>query len=202
MHRLGVGQSPQSMQCHGKPFDVSSRVLTASRKTVFAGIFALLILTGVPSALAQASSDSQASAGTLAPPKSPALVDTTGPDISLQNSEALFDFAAALNACGYDQGLATADPVRQQVRDQINQALQGSADARDAHEQICTFISQHRLSDAGSDLAQYISLALYVTPPPELTPERRRRRHAPGCQRCRKHTAAYCAGLASSSTCT
>jgi tetratricopeptide (TPR) repeat protein len=88
----------------------------------------------------------------------------------LQNSEALFDFAAALNACGYDQGLAAADPVRQQVRDQINQALQGSADARDAHEQLCTFISQHRLSDAGSDLAQYISLALYVTPPPELTP--------------------------------
>jgi tetratricopeptide (TPR) repeat protein len=159
------------MQCHGKPFDVSSRALTASQITVFAGIFALLILIGVPSARAQASSDSQASAGTSsATPKSPALVDTTGPDISLQNSEALFDFAAALNACGYDQGLAAADPVRQQVRDQINQALQGSADARDAHEQLCTFISQHRLSDAGSDLAQYISLALYVTPPPELTP--------------------------------
>jgi len=158
------------MQCHGKPFDVSSLVITSSRKKVFAGIFTFLILAGVPGARAQASSDSQASAGKTAPPKSPALVDTTGPDISLQNSEALFDFAAALNACGYDQGLATADPVRHQVRDQINQALQGSADARDAHEQLCTFISQHRLSDAGSDLAQYISLALYVTPPPELTP--------------------------------
>jgi hypothetical protein len=137
---------------------------------VLAGIFTFLILSGAPGARAQASSSSQASPSTTAPPKSPALVDTTGPDISLQNSEALFDFAAALNACGYDQGLATADPVRQQVRDQINQALQGSADARDAHEQLCTFISQHRLSDAGSDLAQYISLALYVTPPPELTP--------------------------------
>jgi tetratricopeptide (TPR) repeat protein len=158
------------MQSHGKPFDVSCRVLTTSQKEVLAGIFALLILAGVPSALAQASPNSQASVSTSAPPKSPALVDTTGPEISLQNSEALFDFAAALNACGYDQGLATADPVRQQVRDQINQALQGSADARDAHEQLCTFISQHRLSDAGSDLAQYISLALYVTPPPELTP--------------------------------
>jgi tetratricopeptide (TPR) repeat protein len=158
------------MQSHGKPFDVSCRVLTTSQKEVLAGIFALLILAGVPIALAQASSNSQASVSTSAPPKSPALVDTTGPEISLQNSEALFDFAAALNACGYDQGLATADPVRQQVRDQINQALQGSADARDAHEQLCTFISQHRLSDAGSDLAQYMSLALYVTPPPELTP--------------------------------
>src|ERR1700675_1501769 len=108
MHRLGVGQSPQNMQCHGKPFDVSSRVLTGSQKKVFAGIFALLILAGVPSARAQASSDSQASAGTSATPTTPALVDTTGLDISLQNSEALFDFAAALNACGYDQGLAAA----------------------------------------------------------------------------------------------
>src|SRR3984885_9579052 len=156
------------MQGHGKPFDVSSRVLPKSQMTVFAGIFAFFLLTGLPSAHAQASSSLQA--GPPAAPKSPARVDTTGPDIILQNSEALFDFAAALNACGYDQGLAAADPVRQQVRDQINQALQGSADARDAHEQICTFISQHRLSDAGSDLAQYISLALYVTPPPELTP--------------------------------
>src|SRR3984885_4605279 len=156
------------MQGHGKPFDVSSRVLPKSQMTVFAGIFAFFLLTGLPSAHAQASSSLQA--GPPAAPKSPARVDTTGPDIILQNSEALFDFAAALNACGYDQGLAAADPVRQQVRDQINQALQASADAREAHEQLCTFISQHRLSDTGSDLAQYISLALYVTPPPELTP--------------------------------
>jgi hypothetical protein len=158
------------MQCHGKLFDVSSWVITSSRKKVLAGVFTFLVLTSVAIARAQAPSASQSSSSISAAPKSPALVDTTGPDISLQNSEALFDFAAALNACGYDQGLAAADPVRQQVRDQINQALQGSADAREAHEQLCTFISQHRLSDAGSDLAQYISLALYVTPPPELTP--------------------------------
>ncbi len=68
------------------------------------------------------------------------------------------------------RGLRPADPVRQEVRDQVNQVLQASADARDAHEQLCTFIGQHRLSDTGSDLAQYISLALYVTPPPDLTP--------------------------------
>ena len=158
------------MQGQGKPFGTSFRVLTAFQITVFSGVLALLIFTGVPMARAQASSDSQAPAGPAAAPKSPALVDTTGPEISLQNSEALFDFAAALNACGYDQGLAAADPVRQEVRDRINQVLQGSADARDAHEQLCTFISQHRLSDTGSDLAQYISLALYVTPPPDLTP--------------------------------
>ena len=129
---------------------------------------AVLIWLGAPVAHAQGSSDSQASAGGRA--ASPALVDATGPEISLQNSEALFDIAAALNACGYDQGLAASDPVRQQVREQVNQALQASNDARDAHEQICTFIDQHRLSDTGADLAQYISLALFITPPPDLAP--------------------------------
>jgi tetratricopeptide (TPR) repeat protein len=159
------------MQYHGKPSEVSSRVFTPFQKQVLAGLFALLILLGVPTVRAQNSSESQPSAGSPpTAPKSPALVDTAGPDISLQNSEALFDIAAALNACGYDQGLSTADSVRQEVREQVNQALQASAGARDAHEQICTFIEQHRLSDTGSDLAQYISLALYVTPPPELTP--------------------------------
>jgi tetratricopeptide (TPR) repeat protein len=129
---------------------------------------ALLILSCLSSVLAQVSSSNPESGP--AQSKSPALVDTAGPDISLQNSEALFDIAAALNACGYDQGLSASDAVRRDVRDQVNQALQASAEARDAHEQICTFIAQHRLSNSGSDLAQYISLALFITPPPELTP--------------------------------
>jgi len=130
--------------------------------------FALLICLGVPVAQGQNSSDSQASAGSRA--DATALVNAAGPDISLQNSEALFYIAAALNACGYDQGLAASDPVRQQVREEVNQALQASSDARDAHEKICTFIAQHRLSDTGADLAQYISLALFISPPPDLAP--------------------------------
>jgi len=150
----------QSMRSLSKPSVLLSRVLNAS--------FALLSLCCLPGAFAQTSSSNPESAP--APPKSPALVDTAGPDISLQNSEALFDIAATLNSCGYDQGLSASDVVRQDVRDQVNQALQGSADAREAHEQICDFIDRHRLSNAGSDLAQYISLALYITPPPELTP--------------------------------
>ena len=149
------------MQGHGKPSSFPYRVLTAS--------IALLILLGAPSVPAQSSSSSSQSSATPAP-KSPALVDTAGPDISLQNSEALFDIAAALNSCGYDQGLTASDPLRQEVREQVNQALQGSPDAQEAHEKICTFIAQHRLSDSGSDLAQYISLALYITPPPDLAP--------------------------------
>jgi tetratricopeptide (TPR) repeat protein len=150
----------QSMRSLGKPSVLPSRVLKAS--------FALLSLCCLPGAFAQNSSSNPEAAP--APPKSPALVDTAGPNISLQNSEALFDIAAALNSCGYDQGLTASDGVRQDVRDQVNQALQASADAREAHDQICDFIDRHKLSNTGSDLAQYISLALYITPPPELTP--------------------------------
>ena len=124
------------MQCHGQQSPKSHRVLSA----LLTACVLTLDFVGVPGVCAQASSDSQAAAGAPAPPKAPALLNTTGPDITLQNSEALFDIAAALNACGYDQGLAASDPVRQQVREQVNQALQGSSDARDARDQLCTFI--------------------------------------------------------------
>jgi len=102
------------------------------------------------------------------PEKPPALIDTAGPAVSLQTSEAMFDVAVALNACGYDNGLTESDPVRIRVRDQVNQALQQSEQARDARDKVCLFIDQHRLADASRDLAQYVSLALYLTPPPEL----------------------------------
>jgi tetratricopeptide (TPR) repeat protein len=162
------------MQCHARQSAIPPRSLAALQKNLVACLAAASLVVPfflpAPAVLAQASSDSQATAGAPAPLKSSALVNTAGPDISLQNSEALFDVAVALNSCGYDQGLAASDPLRQQVREQVNQALQASADARDAHDQICTFIDQHRLSSTGSDLAQYISLALYITPPPELAP--------------------------------
>lgn len=156
---------PHSMQFHSKHSAIQPRVLPAR---LAVASLAMLIWLSVPASYAQSSSDSQASGA--GPSASPALVDAAGPDISLQNSEALFDIAVALNACGYDQGLAASDPLRQEVREQVNQALQASSDARDAHEHICTFISQHRVSDTGSDLAQYISLALFISPPPELAP--------------------------------
>jgi hypothetical protein len=107
---------------------------------------------------------------TATAPKPPAVVDPTGPAISLQTSEALFDVAVALNACGYDQELENSDPLRQHVRDQLNQYLRGSAEARDARDRVCGYIAAHRLADSGRDLAQYVSLALYLTPPPELAP--------------------------------
>ena len=104
------------------------------------------------------------------PIKPPALIDPAGPSVSLESSEALFDIAVALNACGYDNGLEASDPIRARVREQVDKAVQQSEPAQQARDKLCTFISQHRLSEARRDLAQYVSLALYLNPPPELTP--------------------------------
>lgn len=102
--------------------------------------------------------------------KGPALLDPAGPTVSLQTSEAMFDLAAALNACGYDDGLSESDPVRQTVRDEVSQAAQASEAARDDRDKLCLFIEQHRLDDPAQNLAQYVSLGLYLSPPPQLTP--------------------------------
>jgi tetratricopeptide (TPR) repeat protein len=129
-----------------------------------------------PSSQAQSSSSSQAqssssSSATIQPEiqKPPSLIDPAGPQISLQTSEAVFDIAVALNACGYDAGLDQSAPVRQKIRDQVNTAIQASAEAQSTRDQLCAYIRQHELSDSSHTLSQYVSLALYVTPPPELT---------------------------------
>jgi tetratricopeptide (TPR) repeat protein len=122
-----------------------------------------------PQKLAKTKPDQTQAPNMPPPPKPPALVDPTGPAISLQTSEAVFDIAVALNACGYDNGLAESDPIREHIREQVNQATEQSKDAQQARYHLCQYIDQHRQAEAGRDLAQYISLALYLTPPPELT---------------------------------
>ncbi|HVT98035.1 MAG TPA: tetratricopeptide repeat protein, partial [Acidobacteriaceae bacterium] len=37
-------------------------------------------------------------------------------------------------------------------------------------DKLCAFIDQHRTDEPSRNLAQYVSLALYLTPPPQLTP--------------------------------
>jgi tetratricopeptide (TPR) repeat protein len=100
--------------------------------------------------------------------KTPALIDPAGPTISLISSEPVFIMAAALNACGYDEGLEESAPVRKRVRDEINQAIAKSEDARAKRDRVCLFMAQHRLTGTAGDISQYISLALYLTPPPEI----------------------------------
>jgi tetratricopeptide (TPR) repeat protein len=86
----------------------------------------------------------------------------------LTSSEQLFLMAAALNACGYDEGLEKSAPVRKRVRDDMNLALAKSEDARNKRDKICLYIAQHRMTGSERDISQYISLALYLTPPPEM----------------------------------
>ncbi|MGC9291632.1 MAG: tetratricopeptide repeat protein [Acidobacteriaceae bacterium] len=99
----------------------------------------------------------------------PAVIDPTGPAISMETSEALFDVMAGLNACGYDQELAISDPVRQKIRDLMDQALAQSEAAREARDNLCAFVHKRTLGDPRRNLAQYVSLALYLNPPPDLS---------------------------------
>ena len=78
--------------------------------------------------------------------------------------------AAALNACGYDADLDHSPPVRAEVRADINAALQQSEEARKSRDALCDYIAQHQLTDRGLAVGQYVSLALYLSPAPELTP--------------------------------
>jgi len=78
--------------------------------------------------------------------------------------------AAALNACGYDDALDKSAPVRAEVRADMNAALAQSEAARTSRDALCTYIQSHHLSDPGLNVGQFVSLALYLSPPPRLTP--------------------------------
>ena len=140
---------------------------------------AALCLAGTqPFAAAQSSSSSQhrqqsssSSSSEAAPPqqeKAPSLVDPGGPTISLVTSEPVFIMAAALNACGYDEGLADSEPVRAHIRSEMTAAFEHSEQARNLRDKVCLYIAQHRMTGTERDISQYISLALYLSPPPEL----------------------------------
>ncbi|WP_109488759.1 hypothetical protein [Occallatibacter savannae] len=134
---------------------------------VFAAV-SLLLGAGVPSAVSQSSSNQQSSSSQPLQEKNPTIVDPAGPTISLIPSPQLFFMAAALNACGYDEGLEDSAPVRKHVRDEMNAALTKSENARNKRDKLCLYIAQHRLTGSQHDVSQYVSLALYLSPPPAL----------------------------------
>ncbi len=78
--------------------------------------------------------------------KAPTLIDPAGPTISLISSEPVFVMAAALNACGYNEGLDDSAPVRKHIRDEMDQALAHSEDARARRDALCLYIAQHRMT--------------------------------------------------------
>lgn len=88
---------------------------------------------------------------------------------SLDSSETLFSVMTAINACGYDQELEGSDLVRAQVRSEVAKAIAGSDEATAATNEICDFYKEHQQQDWSRELAQYISLALFLQDPPHFT---------------------------------
>ena len=96
------------------------------------------------------------------------LVAEGGPQISLETSEAMFDVGVALNACGYNDGLSISQPVRIRIRKQVEEDVAQSEESTALRDKLCAFITSHQFGDSAQNLAQYVSLALYLTPPPTL----------------------------------
>jgi tetratricopeptide (TPR) repeat protein len=91
--------------------------------------------------------------------------------ITLETSETLFSVLTALNSCGYDQDLASSDPLRVRIRQEVQQAVaRRGGPAQAAREQLCRFYRDHQQPDPSRQLAQYVSLALYLSDPPKFAP--------------------------------
>jgi tetratricopeptide (TPR) repeat protein len=139
---------------------------------VFASLFCLLAGLTPALGVAQQPGGSSSSSGggqqAFVREKTPTLVDPAGPTISMISTEPVFMMAAALNVCGYDEGLAESSPERKRVRDEIAAVLAKSEEARNKRDAVCLYIAQHRMTGTERDISQYISLSLYITPPPEM----------------------------------
>jgi hypothetical protein len=123
-----------------------------------------------PSSSSSSSSDTPSRDTSSKPTPRVAQPEAGGSAITLETSEPLFYVAVALNVCGYDADLAASSPVRTRIREEINTQVAASAAARTSRDALCSYVREHTLTDGGLNLAQYISLALYLSPPPELTP--------------------------------
>jgi tetratricopeptide (TPR) repeat protein len=87
------------------------------------------------------------------------------------NNETLFAVLTAVNACGFDDGLAISDPVRLEVRAEVEKNLKSSDDAQATANAMCDFYQSTRGNGAAHDLSQYVSLALYLQGPPNFLPK-------------------------------
>jgi predicted negative regulator of RcsB-dependent stress response len=122
-----------------------------------------------PSSSSSSSSDTPSKDAPSKPAPRIAQPEAGGSAITLETSEPLFYIAVALNVCGYDSDLAASSPVRARIREEIDTQVAASAAARTSRDALCKYVRDHTLADGSLNLAQYISLALYLSPPPELT---------------------------------
>jgi len=80
----------------------------------------------------------------------------------------LFSLMAALESCA--NAPSQAESLRARVRQELAQAMAASETARVSEQRLCRFAKDHEQSDSAHDVAQYISLALYLSEPPIFTP--------------------------------
>ncbi|HET7440283.1 MAG TPA: tetratricopeptide repeat protein [Terriglobales bacterium] len=83
----------------------------------------------------------------------------------------MFTVLTSINACGYDQELNGSDPLRAQVRSEVAKAVQASEETKEVAENMCNFYRDHQQPDASRDLAQYVSLSLYLGDAPGFAPK-------------------------------
>lgn len=93
------------------------------------------------------------------------------PKVALDTSETLFTVLTAMNACGYDQEVGASDPLRIEVRSAVARVIEASDETRETTRAMCDSYHEHQQPDSSRTLAQYISLSLYLAPPPELAPK-------------------------------
>jgi hypothetical protein len=89
--------------------------------------------------------------------------------VALDTSETLFSVLTAINTCGYDQELGASDPLRSKVRSAVARARQNVPGADEATQAMCQYYEEHRPPDNSRVLSEYVSLALYLNPAPNLT---------------------------------
>ena len=86
--------------------------------------------------------------------------------MSLDTSETLFSVLTSINACGYDSELNSSLPVRTEIREEVAKATQTFDQAKEETQILCQFYHDHLQSDSSRNLAQYVSLALFLDAPP------------------------------------
>ena len=107
-----------------------------------------------------------------AAPRATAPAPTPTSKVNLDVSETLFTFGAGLSACGFGQTPGQegqgSDPLRAQIRAELQATVEGSESLAAFTNSMCQFYRDHQTGDAGRDYAQYVSLALFVDGPPSF----------------------------------
>lgn len=88
--------------------------------------------------------------------------------MALDTSETLFTVLTAINTCGYDSELQISDPLRTEIRAEVAKATETFDQAKEETVLLCQFYRDHVQPDPARNLAQYVSLALCLGPPPEF----------------------------------